>query len=431
MAIMTSKNYRNQVLYSVYTRNYSEEGTFEAVRRDLERIKSLGVDIIWLMPIHPIGTAARKGTLGSPYAISDYRAVNPEFGTLEDFRRLADDIHRLDMKCIIDVVYNHTSPDSWLAKNHPEWFYHKADGSFGNHVGDWTDIVDLDYTQPELWDYQIETLKYWASMVDGFRCDVAPLVPLDFWLRARAEVETVRPGCFWLSESVEPSFIASVRAQGIPALSDSEIFQAFDASYEYDSYPYFENYLKGSIPLSGYTAYLNQQETMYPDNYVKLRYLENHDRLRAKFMIPDESALRNWTAFLYFQKGMTLLYAGQERSCAHLPSLFDKDPVDWSSGPDCSKLLRRLYTLKKHPVLTDSAYHACALNGDILYAVHKSKGRQLVGIFSLRGTRAPVSVSAPDGTYDNLATGGSVEVKFGEVSCQAEPIIFEAAQTEG
>lgn len=430
MAITTAKEYRNQVLYSVYVRNHSEEGTFEALRRDLERIKSLGTDIIWLMPIHPIGAKARKGTLGSPYAISDYRAVNPEFGTLEDFRRLTDDIHRLDMKCIIDVVYNHTSPDSWLAQNHPEWFYHKADGSFGNRVGEWADIVDLDYSHPELWDYQIETLKYWASMVDGFRCDVASLVPLGFWLRARAEVEAVRPGCFWLSESVEPSFVAKARSQGIPALSDSEIFQAFDAGYEYDSYPFFKDYIEGKIPLSQYAAYINQQETIYPDNYVKLRYLENHDQLRAGFMIPGENALLNWIAFLYFQKGMTLLYGGQERSCAHLPSLFDKDPVDWSAGPDRSEQLRRLYALKKHPVLTDSAYHVCALDGDILYAVHKSKGQQLIGIFSLKGTCAPVPVSAPDGIYTNLAAGGTVEVKFGRVSCQGAPIVFEAARTE-
>ena len=430
MAITTAKEYRNQVLYSVYVRNHSEEGTFEGVRRDLERIKSLGTDIIWLMPIHPIGSKARKGTLGSPYAISDYRAVNPEFGTLEDFRRLVDDIHRLGMKCIIDVVYNHTSPDSWLVQNHPEWFYHKADGSFGNHIGEWSDIVDLDYSHPELWDYQIETLKYWASMVDGFRCDVASLVPLDFWLRARAEVETVRPGCFWLSESVEPDFIAAARSQGLPALSDSEIFQAFDAAYEYDSYPYFKDYVEGKIPLSRYAECLNQQETIYPDNYVKLRYLENHDQLRAKFMIPDENALLNWTAYLYFQKGMTLLYGGQERSCAHLPSLFDKDPIDWSTGPDRSEQLRRLSALKKHPVLTDSTYHIRALNGEILYAVHKSKGQQLTGIFSLKGTCAPVPVSVPDGIYNNLAMGGHVEVKFGRVSCQGVPIVLESACTE-
>lgn len=430
MARETKKEYRNQVLYSVYVRNHSAEGTFEGVRRDLDRIKSLGVDMIWLMPIHPVGAKARKGRLGSPYAISDYRAVNPEFGTLEDFRRLVDDIHRLDMKCIIDVVYNHTSPDSWLAENHPEWFFHKPDGSFGNHVGDWTDIVDLDYSNPKLWGYQIETLKYWAAIVDGFRCDVAPLVPLDFWLRARAEVETVRPGCFWLSESVEPAFISVIRADGIPALSDSELFQAFDASYDYDIFPYFQKYLEGNLSLSRYAEYINQQETIYPDNYVKLRFLENHDQLRAGFVIPGGDALLNWTAFLYFQKGMTLLYGGQEKSCTHLPDLFDKDPVDWTSGPDRSEQLRQLYKLKKHPLLTNSRYHVQALDGDILYAVHRLNGRQLVGIFSLKGARAPVKVSAPDGLYPNLADGGQVEVKFGRVSCQGRPVIFEAACTE-
>ena len=163
MAKNTIKKYRNQVMYSIYVRNHSNEGTFEAVRQDLQRIKSLGVDIIWLMPIHPIGAESHKGTLGCPYAISDYRAVNPEYGSLEDFQRLVEDIHRFDMKCIIDVVYNHTSPDSWLAQNHPDWFYHKGDGSPGNRIGEWPDVVDLDYSHSELWDYQIETLKYWAS----------------------------------------------------------------------------------------------------------------------------------------------------------------------------------------------------------------------------------------------------------------------------
>ena len=159
MAEHTSKAYRNQVIYSVFTRDHTPEGTFEGVRKDLPRIKALGVDIIWLMPIHPIGEKARKGTLGSPYAIRDYRAVNPEFGGLDDFRQLVEEIHRLGMKCVIDVVYNHTSPDSVLAKEHPEWFYRKADGGFGKRVGDWTDIIDLDYSHRELWTYQIDTLK--------------------------------------------------------------------------------------------------------------------------------------------------------------------------------------------------------------------------------------------------------------------------------
>lgn len=426
MAKNTDKSYRNQIIYSVYVRNYSQEGTFEGVRRDLDRIKDLGTDIIWLMPIHPVGEQARKGTLGSPYAIQDYRAVNPEFGTLEDFRRLVDDIHAKGMKCVIDVVYNHTSPDSWLAQHHPEWFYHKPDGSFGNRVGDWTDIIDLDYAQPGLWDYQIETLKYWAAIVDGFRCDVAPLVPLEFWLRAREEVETVRPGCFWLAESVEPPFVKEGRADGLHVLSDGECFQAFDACYDYDIFDVFQSYLEGKAPLSRYAEAVNGQEVIYPENFVKLRFLENHDRARAAFVIPYRDALVNWTAFLYFQKGITLLYAGQERSCTHRPSLFDKDNVDWS-GEDLTPLLKRLAQVKRNPILTDSRYEVRALSGDILYASHRKGDRRLIGVFSVKGNSALVRVDAADGFYPNLAGGGTVEVYEGLVSCQGMPIILEAA----
>lgn len=431
MAKNTAKAYRNQVMYSVFVRNHSQEGTFEAVRRDVERIRSLGVDIIWLMPVHPIGAAARKGRLGSPYAISDYRAVNPDYGTLEDFQRLVDEIHRLGMKCIIDVVYNHTSPDSWLVAHHPEWFYHKADGSLGNHIGDWTDIVDLDYSNPGLWDYQIETLKYWASMVDGFRCDVAPLVPLEFWLRARKEVEAVRSGCIWLAESVEPEFIQFARGQGITALSDSEIFQAFDVSYDYDIYPAYSGYLEGKLPLSRYAQAVTQQETIYPDNYVKLRFLENHDRLRAAAAIPGEAALLNWTALLYFQKGMTLLYAGQEAECTHRPSLFDKDEIAWHINEGVTRLLRTLAKLKQNPILTDSRYEVKALPGDILYAAHRKGDRQLVGLFSVKGNASLARVEAPDGFYPNLLdeNGHEVEVYEGMVSVKGAPIIFEAPWT--
>lgn len=426
MAIPTSKAYRNQVMYSVFVRNYSEEGTFEAVRRDLRRIRELGVDIVWLLPIHPVGEKARKGALGSPYAIRDYRAVNPEYGTLEDFRRLVDEIHGLGMRCIIDVVFNHTSPDSWLAQNHPEWFYRTKSGGFGNKVGEWLDVIDLDYSHPELWEYLTDTLKYWAAIVDGFRCDVAPLIPLEFWQQARAEVEKVRPGCFWLSESVEPSFTVENRAKGLTSLSDSEIFQAFDCCYEYDIFGLFKAYQEGQIPLSRYAEAINQQEAIYPENYVKLRYLENHDNARAKFVIPDERALRNWTAFIYFQKGMTLLYAGQESSCPHLPSLFDKDTVDWAAGPDLTALLRALGQFKKNPLLTNSRYEVRALPHDILYATHRDAGRQLVGIFSARGEYSLLSTDAPDGCYPNLTGGAPAEVRGGKVACCGEPVIFEA-----
>lgn len=425
MARSTSLSYRNQVMYSVYVRNYSEEGTFEAVRRDLQRIKALGVDIIWLMPIHPCGVKNRKGTLGSPYAISDYRAVNPEFGTLEDLKALVADIHSLGMKCIIDVVYNHTAPDSVLAQTHPEWFYHKADGSFGNRIGDWYDVIDLDYANKGLWDYQIETLKYWASLVDGFRCDVAPLVPLDFWLRAREEVEPVRPGCIWLSESIEPGFITYTRSIGLTSLSDSEIYQAFDICYDYDIFHYFLSYLKGEISLSRYAEAVNGQEACYPENYVKLRYLENHDNNRARQLIPGEKALRNHTALQYFQKGMMLLHAGQEVGATHTPGLFDKDTVNWQTGFDLSGLLQRLYEIKKHPLMTDGGYRLQAYAHDIALAQYEKGGKRLVGVFSLRGEQGLLSVELPDGQYKNLLNGETVEIRAGHLGCSGEPVIFE------
>ena len=425
MAQQTPKTYRNQTIYSIFIRNYSPEGTFEGVRRDLPRVQALGVDMIWLMPIHPTGLAARKGSLGSPYAIRDYRTVNPEFGTMEDFAALVGDIHALGMKCIIDVVYNHTSPDSVLAREHPEWFYRRPDGSFGNRVGDWWDVIDLDYAQPGLWDYQIDTLKFWAQYVDGFRCDVAPLVPLDFWKRARGDVEAVRPGCIWLAESVEPGFITALRGQGPGCLSDAELYQAFDLCYDYDTYHTFRRGLTGRSSLADYAGAVNLQETIYPDNYVKLRFLENHDQPRAAFLLPAGNALENWTAFCFFQKGTAMVYAGQEASCTHCPSLFDRDTVDWS-GPDRSDLIRRLCGMKKHPLFTDSVYHVDALPGDFLRAGHRSGARQLVGVFSARGTAGLVPVEAPDGVYENLL-GGTAEVRDGLVSYSGKPVVFEAA----
>ncbi len=427
MAENTERTWRNQVIYSIFVRNHTTEGTFEGVRRDLPRIRGLGVDVIWLLPIHPIGEKARKGVLGSPYAIRDYRAVNPEYGTLDDFRRMVDEAHRLGMRCVIDVVYNHTSPDSVLAAEHPEWFYHKEDGSFGNRVGDWSDIIDLDYTDCGLWAYQIETLKYWASMVDGFRCDVAPLVPLGFWREARAAVESVRPGCLWLAETVDPDFISALRAEGFGCLSDCQTYEAFDICYDYDIYPVFRDYLDGAVPLARYAEAVNRQEVTYPANYSKLRFLENHDQARAAFLVPDGPSLLNWTAFSFFQKGTGFIYAGQEAGCAHLPNLFYKDPVDWT-GPDRSEQFRRLCALKKHPLMADSAYTVQALPGDVLYAVHRKGGRRLAGVFSVRGGKALVRVDVPDGWYENLFDGGRVEVKDARVSCRGVPVIIETAQ---
>lgn len=415
---------RSQVMYSVFVRQFSREGTFEGVRAQLGRIRALGTDVIWLMPVHPIGVVRRKGTLGSPYAIMDYRAINPEYGTMEDFVRLVDAIHQNGMRCIIDVVYNHTSPDSWLAKNRPEWFYHKPDGSFGNRVGDWGDVIDLDYEQQGLWRYQIDTLIKWAKIVDGFRCDVAPLVPLAFWQQARAEVEAVRPGCLWLSESVEPCFTLDNRERGMVSLSDGEIFQAFDVAYEYDVYHDFVRYLTDEISLSEYLDGINRQEYIYPVNAVKLRFLENHDRPRAAFLIPDEQIRRNWTAFLFFQKGMTLLYNGQENGCFTRPGLFDKDTVQWDATRDISPFLARLAAMKRDPLFSRGRYLARDAGNGIIRAVYTSGDSLCVGIFSTKGRCAPVRVPMPEGRYKNMADGGDTVVEQGLISCMGEPVVI-------
>ena len=427
MAANTSTAFRNQVMYSVYVRNHSEEGTFKAVEKDLDRIKGLGVDIIWLMPIHPIGKAARKGELGSPYAISNYREINPELGTLEDFKDLVNAIHSKGMKCIIDVVYNHTSPDSWLVENHPEFFYITPEGKRGNRVGDWSDIVDLEYGNKDLWDYQIETLKMWAQMVDGFRCDVAPLIPLEFWKRARKEVAEVNPDCFWLSESVEPEFIVELRSRGMTALSDAEIFQVFDSCYDYDIHKIFRSYMAGECPLSTYIDRVNMQEFIYPANYVKLRFLENHDQDRAADYIADKNALMNMTAFIYFQKGLTLIYGGQEAVNDRRPTLFDKDPVDWNTGLDISDLLRKLYEIKQNPVFANSTYKAKAYDeSDMIVATHTSGEKKMVGIFRAKGKEAYVPVDLEDGIYYDLISEKDVEVESGMIFCDGQALIFEA-----
>lgn len=425
MAYNTPKELRNKIMYQVFVRNFSEGGKFNSVKEKLEEIKALGTDIIWFMPIHPIGAEKRKGTLGSPYAISDYRAVNPEFGTLAEFKELVDAIHEHGMKCIIDVVYNHTSPDSVLSKMHPGWFYHREDGSFGNRVGDWSDIIDLDYDSRDLRRYQIDTLKMWATIVDGFRCDVAPLIPLDFWMQARREVEEVRPGCIWLSESVEPGFITYMRGRGLTALSDGEIFRAFDMCYDYDVYGVWRDCLTGKATLADYCEAVNRQEYIYPENFVKLRFLENHDQPRAAYLIPDDKARRSWTAFTYFQKGMTLIYAGQEYGIEHLPSLFDKDTVPFAfAKKDERAFLKRLADIKKRDVFTDSVYQVNAVDNRYLVAKHSTDTAQALGVFAVKGTTGWVPVDFEDGVYTNLIDGSQVEVFRGGLQCFSEPIII-------
>lgn len=428
MAANTNPQLQTQVIYSVYVRNHTPEGTFRAVIPDLDRIRALGTDIIWFLPIHPIGVEGKKGTLGCPYANRDYRSVNPAYGTMDDFKALVQEIHARGMKCMIDVVYNHTSPDSTLYREHPDFFYHGADGKPGNKMGDWSDVIDLDYHNPDLWAYQIESLKFWAGIVDGFRCDVASFVPLAFWKAARKAVSAVNPEAIWLAETVHQSFGCLARYKGVRSELDYDMYEAFDMEYEYDIREAFDKYLQGKIVLSHYLDMLNFQEAIYPANYNKLRFLENHDQPRICSYVTDEQALRNYTAMLYFLKGTTLLYAGQEFENDHLPSLFEKEPIDRHTGKDLTPLLKALASIKR--ALGVPGYFRAEADdaNDIAVMQRAGDTGHFIGVFSLKGVSAEVPVPAMDGVYENLLDGTSVTVADGTLSCAGEPVIFRAPE---
>ena len=402
MARATDPSLRNQTIYSVFTRNHTAEGTFSGLINDIERISSLGVDIIWLLPIHPIGSELRKGVSGSPYAVSDYRGINPEYGTMDDFSALLETAHSHKLKVIIDIVFSHTSPDSLLSKVHPEWFWETPEGIKGNRIGEWTDVVDFDYSVPELWDYQIETLKGWLMEgVDGFRCDVAPLVPLSFWIEARDACAAVNPETIWLAETVEGDFINTVRRAGFGCLTDTETLRAFDISYEYDIYPDWKRLLDGGISLSTYIERLRTQESILCDSDLKLRFLENHDQPRAAELLEDDIRLRNWTAYSLFAKGTALLYAGQEYAIRHRPDLFNPDPIDWSAseskiGRNHVEYLSRLIALKKDDIMRDGFYWLPDAPEGIIAAAYERRspdGRLIglrLGLFNVEGVRTAI-----------------------------------------
>ena len=423
MARNTDPSLQKQLIYSVFVRNHTEEGTFRALIADLDRIKDLGTDIIWLLPIHPLGEVNRKGSLGSPYANKDYRGINPEYGTLEDFIALVYEIHARGMKCMIDVVYNHTSPDSVLWNEHPEWFYKKPDGKPGNHVGDWTDIIDLDYNNRDLWDYQAETLKGWAQIVDGFRCDVASFVPVEFWVRARKEIAEIKPGFIWLAESVHRSFSTECRMRGMYSARDVDAYEAFDIEYEYDVREAFDRYIDGKGSLSHWLDLLNFQDFAYPANYNKMRYLENHDTERIAPRVKNDIALRNYTSLIFFLKGTTLLYGGQEFAAGHRPDLFDADKIEWDTGKDLTDYIRRLACLKKETLSPDDIFFAKADEEKDIAVLMRNDGNNCkIAVFSPKGLEGDVSVDLPDGSYDELISGGKIDIKDGTVRCSGEPV---------
>lgn len=415
---------RQKMIYQVFPRQYSKTKDFKGVTKDLDRIKNLGTDIIYLLPIHPIGLKARKGSVGSPYAISDYYQVNPDYGTLEDLKELVDGAHKRNMEVMIDIVINHTSRDSVLTKEHPEWFYRDEQGNFKNRVGDWSDVTDLDYNKREVWNYMINYLKYWAKYVDGYRCDVAPLLPIEFWLEAREEVKKIKPNFFWLTESVHPGFIKYLRDEGYDAYSDAEMYQAFDACYDYDIDDYFKGYLNNKSSLARYLEEVLRQEMVFPKNYLKIRHLENHDQERIASFRSSEYEVRNLTALSFFIRGMGFVYAGQEFLNTNRPSLFELDLIDFKTGKDISKLIKRLSEIKKsEDGLITGAFNVLE-NQNFATMKYESKEHIYLGYFDLESTYE-ATAHIKEGIYNNLIDNQKVIVKNDQILSKKFPIIIK------
>jgi glycosidase len=427
MAKDTNVLLRNLFIYQVYLRQHTEEGTFSSFLDDLDRIKSMGVNMIHFLPIHPIGEEKKKGELGCPYSIKDYMKVNPEYGTLDDFKNLINECHKHDIKVMIDVVFNHTSHDSVLMKDHPEWFYKNEAGEFANRVGDWWDITDLDFKNLELWDYLIETLKYWSSLgIDGYRCDVASLVPVEFWLKAREEVAKVNDQTIWLSESVHPEFLKYIRDLGFNAWSESEIYQAFDIAYDYDTHKQYENYLKGEGSFEKYLDAYQAQMWNYPRNFVKMRNLENHDFGRFAPMVDhDVNKIHQWTALSFFQYGCTLIYAGQEHLATTKPDLFDIDKVEWDQYKDISNFISIMNELTTGDLFAFGVHSVLKTDVDgVFVAEYKLGDEHVLGIFNVGLNKGEIKLDIEDGTYTNIIYDEPLPVKGKSIKLSKKPIIL-------
>ncbi len=414
MAKNTPSSYRNLVIYEVYVRNHGHHGTFADVEADLPRIQSMGVDVVWFMPIHPIGKVNHKGTLGCPYSIADYREVNPEYGTRADFAHLIERAHELDMKVMIDVVYNHTAHDSVLVREHPEWFHQDEHGRPVTTVPDWSDVIDLKHPNKGLTAYLIETLQGWTELgVDGFRCDVASLLPQEFWVQARRGVAQVKPGVIWLAESVHAAFVAYRRGIGLDTISDSELYAAFDLTYDYDIWPIWQTAAVGKVPMSRFLEMLRFQDAIYPANFVKMRYVENHDQPRVMAIAPGRTQALAWTAFQAFNRGAFLLYGGQESAAVHTPSLFDKDPVVWGDY-ELQPFLTLLARLKKDPAQVAGRFVIVEAE-PVIQATWYLPGHSLYGVFNVGAARGDVQVRLPDGSYTDVLGGATIRVQGGRM----------------
>lgn len=327
---------RDGVIYEIFPRQFSAGGDFNGITAKLDELKDLGVNVLWLMPIHPIGEKLKKGSLGSPYAIRDYFAINPEFGSTNDFKKLVAETHKRGMKMILDVVANHTAWDSVMMAR-PEFYKQDASGKIIPPVAEWTDVAGLNYANPKLREYMIGMLKYWVQEfdVDGFRCDVAYMVPTDFWEQARAELDKVKPDLMMLAEASKPELLV----------------KAFDVDYSWPLHATLNKVFLEGASASELRRSWEESLRTFPKGSLHLRISDNHDEARAVARYGIRGALAA-AAFTFALDGVPLLYNGMEVGDATEsgdPALFEKMPVFWKpkERPPLRATYRELIKLRK------------------------------------------------------------------------------------
>lgn len=402
---------RDASIYQINTRQFSAEGTFRAAQAQLPRLRALGVDILWLMPVHPIGAENRKGTLGSPYAVQDYFAVNPEFGTVEDLRAFVDAAHAQGMHVILDWVANHTAWDNALRTQHPDWYKRDWKGDFRpTPWWDWTDIIELDYRQPALREYMAKALRYWVEDVgvDGYRADVAGFVPLDFWEDVRAELDTVKP-VFMLGEWESRDLHAA----------------AFDATYAWSWWDAMHKIAKGQADANALHGYYSWNENFYPKDALRMVFTSNHDKNSWEGTDAEifGDAFPAALVLSVVGEGMPMFYNGQEAGLDRRLEFFEKDPIDWKEHPNAA-LIRELLALKSAtPALANGPWGATMVHvpsdapGKVLSFVRQDDRSKVFAVFNL----TPEARTAT--FHDGPHAGGYREFRGGDITVAEDTAI--------
>ncbi len=325
---------KNVTLYEINVRQYTEEGTFNAFAEHLSRLRELGVDVLWFMPVHPIGIENRKGELGSYYSAMDYKDVNPEFGSMDDFLSMMEKAHEMGMYVLLDWVPNHTSWDHPWAGDHPDWYMKDEEGRFIPPIGtDWTDVIQLDWSNGEMQDAMLDALIFWVELgVDGFRVDHPHKTPKEFWERARVELEKIKP-VLMLAENEEQTYFLE---------------KGFDMNYAWEQHHLMNEVARGKKNVKSIRKYFLKEDSIYPYNVYRMRFLSNHDENSWQGTIEERmgEAHEAMAVFIFTMPGVPLVYNGQEACLDKRLEFFTRDPIEWKEC-DKTELYKTLIRLKK------------------------------------------------------------------------------------